>query len=523
MEAIKELNDKDYLAKIIGRYRKDFPQIGEIKLEKVNGGLIDFALLQKVLISDYRESTTTLFAKIYDPKQEVIKFSMNIPHVKNDERFWYAAMHQQFWNHINIPSPILYDFVDKDNYKILLMEYWSVPSHDWDIVVIKEALNDLIEKEKEKSFCPPHIIKEIDENKQILSNTLESIINSMSRTVNEVIIKGTNQREKYKEINKNFYTSSPDNPVDYYLNRLADRLEKIILRQAILDGDITIDKAHKYMKKWLGHTLALPKRIRKKVEESTTKIKDLFNPLISDLLIKENLVYSQGDAYLHHFKFNNFEEDGKPIRKSGIFDSCHSILEPESLTKTYYLLSPLLDLDYKSVERFFSESLVHKENLKAKINNEKVILEKIDDLNEQYLKRSINCFDGWAVFEEICAVGREATDELINKVVHDKITDQKRLYENPYLPEFNRIFKGNVIPISFSKHKADYTIDRLTDRIKERLEKMISKETRYELDDKKIKTLEQIKEFSEDIIFKANGTNQSLLENTQRELKVATG
>src|SRR3989344_29421 len=168
MEAIEELKDKDYLARIIGKYRKNFQQIGEIKSEKVNGGLIDFASLQKVHISDYRESTTTLFAKIYNPKQEVIKFSIPIPHVKNNERFWYAAMHQQFWNHINIPSPVLYDFIDKDNYKILLMEYWSVPSHDWDIVVIKEALNDLIEKEKEKPFHPPSIVKEIEENKKIL-------------------------------------------------------------------------------------------------------------------------------------------------------------------------------------------------------------------------------------------------------------------------------------------------------------------------------------------------------------------
>src|SRR3989344_6842371 len=161
---VSELGDKEYISKIIGKYQKDFSQIKDIKLEEQLGGPLDFSLLRKVSIFDYEDKLISeLFAKIYNPKKPVINFSMH--NVEDNKRFWYAAMQQRFWNYIKIPSPPIHDFIDKEEYKVLLMGFWSGPSHALDISVIKDAIEKRDRDIEKGTILDNRILDRIKEEK----------------------------------------------------------------------------------------------------------------------------------------------------------------------------------------------------------------------------------------------------------------------------------------------------------------------------------------------------------------------
>lgn len=524
---VSELEDKDYISKVIGKYQKDFSEIKNIKLEEIIEGPINFALLKKIGVFDYEDkSISELFAKIYDPSRPNVYFSMQ--DIERDKRFGYAAMHQRFWNDIEIPSPTLYDFVDKEKYKFLIMGYWSEPSHAIDISVIKDAIEKREEDIKKGTILDKSLLEKLNNENKFFSGELDKITRSMLHTINRIGVIGTAKRDEYNNLNKDFYVYESLKKEDY-IKKIERYIKNIILRQSILKGDVRAeivrkhiesDKISEYLRRWLIKPF-LPRIVKKDVTDITTMFKELFDPLIQDILDKTDFVYSQGDGHPYHFKYRNFEKDGKIELRSGILDSCRSRIEPRHLPKTKPLLSYLLDLDYNKVHDFFLESLVEEENLKAITDNKEIKISNVKDLGEEHIKEATKHFDIWSLFESICAAGRESVDELINQAFHYDLVNRREIYKNPFLPEVESKLGKNV-SVSYSRHDADYAIGKLTKRMNERLELMLDKKTIYSLDDREIELIDGIKKLCDETLFKTNGAVNGK-EDYPQEGKSATG
>jgi hypothetical protein len=211
-------------------------------------------------------------------------------------------------------------------------------------------------------------------------------------------------------------------------------------------------------------------------------------------------VYGQRDMVPHHLKLQAYidHEEKDPAKKrkykTYVFDFCKAGWGNIAKDRTKLLLSPLVGLSYGEIEDYIMNFAVpHEQGIRDNFNpssEERKIGNIVEERRKIILspKNEMEVFDRLALYEDIKNAGRPAKNVIhYLKRYNDFIGMQPVTLEAKYLDLHDAKIKipvSDILPepsISNKPYSAEKSIPKSEKSLKERLEAMMSKKTKYEL------------------------------------------
>lgn len=368
--------------------------------------------------------------------------------IENRER------HMQYWNILGLPTPFLLTVEKKENrvsgdyaYGIIT-DYWDGNSHDEDLMAINFR-SSMVANHLKNEFVNPlekmRLQKELEELKSLKAKIAISVLD----TEHEIAVKGT---DNILLAGERLVINMPTRDYNYYKAKILNNF--------------------RFAFKW--HCRVDPKpelKGKNKRQNLTDEFDRHIDPIVRLLSDPEKQVYVHGDEFFHNFKYRFLS--GK--LRSGVFDSDHACVDRLELSRAKTLLSPLLDVDYVSMDKYLSDA---NERLLSDLSQAESGASVKDRLAYLIVPKVVGSTlesDLIEICEGINIIGRISEGDLNNTKYIIQRADTILNYSNPHVD-----FPANspsAIPLGIYSSKLN--IAKLKGRLDERLGRMIEGNTPY--------------------------------------------
>lgn len=461
---LESLRDNEFY--LSGKIKEDLAErlhvllgnLSQVDIHQVDGsGLIKTRPhtvhdLHVIELKDARNSILrSLFLQIFSSAnlhEDAQQYRERRRKIENRER------HIQYWNKLEFPTPFLLtvekrESRDTGDYAYgIISDYWDGNSHDEDLMAINfRAL--MVAHHLSNEFVNPlekiRLQKELEELKVLKAKIASSVLD----TQHEVAVKGT---DNIILAGDRLVMGMPTRDFEYYKWKILDNF--------------------RFAFKW--HCRVDPKpelKGKNRRQELTDRFEEYIVPIVRILADDNKKVYAHGDEFFHNFKYRSIL--GK--RRSGMFDSDHACMNRLELSRAKTLLSPLLDADYESIDRYLTAA-----NERLLINLHQADSEATvkDRLSHLVLPQAVGSTlesDLIEVYEAINIIGRIAEGDLNNTKHIIQRADTTINYSNPHI-DFPSA-KPGAIPLGMFSSRSD--VYKLRGRLDERLSRMIEGNTPY--------------------------------------------